>query len=276
MTSEEFLCIIQSGTSSKADACGKALEGDEHVEKNSPIQSGLYREEKAAVERKSVGPSTEAASGHSDVNELTINKRTMKEGFTESSPNMSVKSYRCSKLAGTGACKGNAGKLLAANSSESLKEGRNKRLHKCVIENSSEQQCMCGPTGIASGSDSSRSDENYLYMQNFDTLPFGSQSSGQVSDTHELQVQCDVPTTLEGEKQDKCKCGLDEETCAQTNTCEAVSEQMSNLQGNQFVLTGLHACGDLTPTFLRFYVNCDLAIGLCSVGCCYMKMSEKR
>lgn len=43
-----------------------------------------------------------------------------------------------------------------------------------------------------------------------------------------------------------------------------------------FLLTGLHACGDLTPTFLRFFVNCDAAVGLASVGCCYMKISDKR
>lgn len=46
--------------------------------------------------------------------------------------------------------------------------------------------------------------------------------------------------------------------------------------GWHFLLTGLHACGDLTPTFLRFFVNCDAAVGLASVGCCYMKISDKR
>ena len=43
-----------------------------------------------------------------------------------------------------------------------------------------------------------------------------------------------------------------------------------------FILTGLHACGDLTPTFLRFYVSCDIAVGLASVGCCYMKITDSR
>ena len=43
-----------------------------------------------------------------------------------------------------------------------------------------------------------------------------------------------------------------------------------------FILTGLHACGDLTPTFLRFFVNCSTAKGLASVGCCYMKLSDIR
>ena len=48
----------------------------------------------------------------------------------------------------------------------------------------------------------------------------------------------------------------------------------SNIAGG-FILTGLHACGDLTPTFLRFFVNCSAAKGLASVGCCYMKLSDR-
>ena len=44
---------------------------------------------------------------------------------------------------------------------------------------------------------------------------------------------------------------------------------------DDFILTGLHACGDLTPTFLRFFVNCPAARGLASVGCCYMKLSDR-
>ncbi|BFZ02441.1 hypothetical protein BsWGS_05480 [Bradybaena similaris] len=40
-----------------------------------------------------------------------------------------------------------------------------------------------------------------------------------------------------------------------------------------FILAGLHACGDLTPTLLRVFVNCKAAVGLASVACCYMKMS---
>ncbi|CAG5120522.1 unnamed protein product, partial [Candidula unifasciata] len=42
---------------------------------------------------------------------------------------------------------------------------------------------------------------------------------------------------------------------------------------SDFILAGLHACGDLTPTLLRVFVNCKAAIGLASVACCYMKMT---
>ncbi|XP_062587988.1 uncharacterized protein LOC134249678, partial [Saccostrea cucullata] len=41
----------------------------------------------------------------------------------------------------------------------------------------------------------------------------------------------------------------------------------------QFLLTGLHACGDLTPTMLRVFTSCPDIVGLASVGCCYMKLS---
>ncbi|CAL1535325.1 unnamed protein product [Lymnaea stagnalis] len=42
----------------------------------------------------------------------------------------------------------------------------------------------------------------------------------------------------------------------------------------KFVLAGLHACGDLTPTLLRVFVDCPAAMGLASVACCYMKISS--
>lgn len=46
-----------------------------------------------------------------------------------------------------------------------------------------------------------------------------------------------------------------------------------NERSTDFILAGLHACGDLTPTLLRVFVNCKAAVGLASVACCYMKMS---
>ncbi|XP_029927401.1 methyltransferase-like protein 25B [Myripristis murdjan] len=42
-----------------------------------------------------------------------------------------------------------------------------------------------------------------------------------------------------------------------------------------FVLTGLHACGDLSATLLRHFVNCPHVRGITSVACCYMKISTK-
>uniref|UniRef100_UPI00398E7945 methyltransferase-like protein 25B isoform X5 n=1 Tax=Pristiophorus japonicus TaxID=55135 RepID=UPI00398E7945 len=40
-----------------------------------------------------------------------------------------------------------------------------------------------------------------------------------------------------------------------------------------FVLTGLHACGDLGPAALRLFAHCPSARGITAVSCCYMKAS---
>uniref|UniRef100_A0A8C4RGR2 Methyltransferase like 25B n=1 Tax=Erpetoichthys calabaricus TaxID=27687 RepID=A0A8C4RGR2_ERPCA len=40
-----------------------------------------------------------------------------------------------------------------------------------------------------------------------------------------------------------------------------------------FILTGLHACGDLSATLIRHFVHCPQAVGITSVACCYMKLT---
>ncbi|XP_005991713.1 protein RRNAD1 isoform X3 [Latimeria chalumnae] len=42
-----------------------------------------------------------------------------------------------------------------------------------------------------------------------------------------------------------------------------------------FVLTGLHACGDLSVTLLRYFVSCPKAVAITSVACCYMKITTE-
>ena len=63
-----------------------------------------------------------------------------------------------------------------------------------------------------------------------------------------------------------------------TTVCEdtnASSRSIINPDINStFVIAGLHACGDLTPTLLRLFVNTSSAVGLASVGCCYMKLNS--
>lgn len=44
---------------------------------------------------------------------------------------------------------------------------------------------------------------------------------------------------------------------------------------SDFVLTGLHACGDLSATLLRHFANCPHVRGITSVACCYMKITTK-
>uniref|UniRef100_A0A8C2A7V1 Ribosomal RNA adenine dimethylase domain containing 1 n=1 Tax=Cyprinus carpio TaxID=7962 RepID=A0A8C2A7V1_CYPCA len=43
----------------------------------------------------------------------------------------------------------------------------------------------------------------------------------------------------------------------------------------RFVLTGLHACGDLSSTLLRHFANCPHVHVITSVACCYMKISTQ-
>lgn len=43
-----------------------------------------------------------------------------------------------------------------------------------------------------------------------------------------------------------------------------------------FLLVGLHTCGDLGPSMIKLFADSPAARGLVSVGCCYMKLNEKR
>ncbi|XP_069460723.1 methyltransferase-like protein 25B isoform X2 [Ambystoma mexicanum] len=44
---------------------------------------------------------------------------------------------------------------------------------------------------------------------------------------------------------------------------------------DHFILTGLHACGDLSVAMLRHFVRCPNVVGITSVGCCYMKLTTQ-
>lgn len=59
------------------------------------------------------------------------------------------------------------------------------------------------------------------------------------------------------------------------NCCEDAVNRMEDDQQDypDFVLTGLHACGDLSATLLRHFVNCPHVRGITSVACCYMKIT---
>ncbi|KAG8450024.1 hypothetical protein GDO86_016636 [Hymenochirus boettgeri] len=45
------------------------------------------------------------------------------------------------------------------------------------------------------------------------------------------------------------------------------------LPENRCILTGLHACGDLSAAMLRHFVRCPDIIAITSVACCYMKLT---
>ncbi|CAI5798642.1 protein RRNAD1 isoform X1 [Podarcis lilfordi] len=44
-------------------------------------------------------------------------------------------------------------------------------------------------------------------------------------------------------------------------------------RGRQLLLTGLHACGDLSVALLRHFARCPHVAGITSVACCYMKLT---
>ena len=50
--------------------------------------------------------------------------------------------------------------------------------------------------------------------------------------------------------------------------------KIARLTDEKVILTGLHPCGDLTPTLMRMFKNLDEIKSLMFVGCCYNKLSE--
>ncbi|XP_041648515.1 protein RRNAD1 [Cheilinus undulatus] len=64
--------------------------------------------------------------------------------------------------------------------------------------------------------------------------------------------------------------------CEQLASQEGERQDINDLERYpDFVLTGLHACGDLSATLLRHFVNCPHVRGITSVACCYMKITTK-
>ncbi|XP_066465189.1 methyltransferase-like protein 25B isoform X2 [Eleutherodactylus coqui] len=59
------------------------------------------------------------------------------------------------------------------------------------------------------------------------------------------------------------------------DSCQSVSslDQCCFPQTNNFILTGLHACGDLSVAMLRHFARCPSVVGITSVACCYMKLT---
>ncbi|XP_033837660.1 protein RRNAD1 [Periophthalmus magnuspinnatus] len=63
--------------------------------------------------------------------------------------------------------------------------------------------------------------------------------------------------------------------CQQTQNVYEKSVDDDQESFSDFVLTGLHACGDLSATLLRHFVKCPYVRGITSVACCYMKITTK-
>nr|XP_021517537.1 protein RRNAD1 isoform X2 [Meriones unguiculatus] len=61
-----------------------------------------------------------------------------------------------------------------------------------------------------------------------------------------------------------------------TTLCEELllPLEMPGQCSTRLLLTGLHACGDLSVALLRHFCCCPEVVALASVGCCYMKLSD--
>lgn len=85
--------------------------------------------------------------------------------------------------------------------------------------------------------------------------------------------QC--PPTPTGPSQKKARASADALRTPGRELEEVSQEDPSQPAHPDFILTGLHACGDLSATLLRHFVNCPHVCGITSVACCYMKLSTK-
>ena len=96
------------------------------------------------------------------------------------------------------------------------------------------------------------------------------QSSDSVTDGFTVSTE---NTSLEHGKL-HCKSPLTSGGVDATDGCtEYNKDLMKKLQSN-YMIVGLHACGDLTPNTLRLFVEQSQASNLCHVGCCYHHLSE--
>ena len=110
---------------------------------------------------------------------------------------------------------------------------------------------------------------------------FHSPDSSIVGFHADVQESCRDDVFCEECSKQSCvdKCDNCEEGCV---NCIKIRTDLSSLDSSggstrqNFLLTGLHACGDLIPTMLRVFASCADIQGLACVGCCYMKLSTSQ
>lgn len=111
------------------------------------------------------------------------------------------------------------------------------------------------------------SDSNLLDVAGVST---GRCSTDSYKEPRQLQEQPHSDTSC-----DKCRPSSTSD-CSQTSdhiSCRSRRSSSGRDTDRRFLLTGLHACGDLTPTMLRVFTSCPDVQGVASVSCCYMKLS---
>lgn len=62
---------------------------------------------------------------------------------------------------------------------------------------------------------------------------------------------------------------------SQTSLSDLVSKHHASSSSHHLMLTGLHACGNLSADILRLFVSTSSADVLCQLGCCYNLLGEK-
>ncbi|KAL4228269.1 Ribosomal RNA adenine dimethylase domain-containing protein 1 [Mactra antiquata] len=125
--------------------------------------------------------------------------------------------------------------------------------------------------------------DNNQTQQNTERVPVDNNQTQQNTeyvpmDNNQTQQNTEyVPVDNNQTQQNTERVPMDNKQTQQNTEHVPVDMDVSDVSDSNwnFILTGLHACGDLTPTLLHFYVNCDKCVGLASVGCCYMKMSDQ-
>ena len=62
---------------------------------------------------------------------------------------------------------------------------------------------------------------------------------------------------------------------SENGTCDGNKQTSTGSKENKenYVLVGLHTCGDLSPTMIRTFVNCKGAKAIVLISCCYMKLT---
>ncbi|KAK4341984.1 hypothetical protein RND71_037800 [Anisodus tanguticus] len=90
------------------------------------------------------------------------------------------------------------------------------------------------------------------------------------SDTLKALSNCPVENDHAGNRHFSQKCSGSQPSQLTENVLPSLSYSDSTL-----VIAGLHACGDLSVTMLRTFLECDKAKAVISVGCCYNLLSEE-
>ncbi|XP_068996910.1 methyltransferase-like protein 25B [Embiotoca jacksoni] len=100
---------------------------------------------------------------------------------------------------------------------------------------------------------------------------------------HQVRMSSGGSTLSDAHSHDSNKNESEEELSAE-DCCSCIRpvcpervhlEENSHQRCRAFVLTGLHACGDLSATLLRHFVHCPHVRGITSVACCYMKITTR-